>query len=49
LNLFRDDVGNHVATTALSEISGVASVLIAAELIDGDRTGQLFGNITYRR
>ncbi|WP_194852654.1 alanine dehydrogenase [Nonlabens antarcticus] len=44
----QDDVGNHIATTALSEISGVASVLIAAELLTSgeNRTGQLFGNIT---
>jgi alanine dehydrogenase len=44
----QDDDGRHVATTALSEISGVASVLIASELLSSghNRTGQLFGNIT---
>ncbi|AZQ44421.1 alanine dehydrogenase [Nonlabens ponticola] len=44
----QDEHGHHVATTALSEISGVASVLIAAELLTSgaNRTGQLFGNIT---
>jgi alanine dehydrogenase len=44
----QDDAGNHIAIAALSEISGVASILIAAELLtSGDnRTGQLFGNIT---
>lgn len=43
-----DDLGNHIATAALSEISGVASVLIASELLSSgiNRTGQLFGNIT---
>ncbi len=43
-----DDEGNCVATTALSEISGVASILIASELLSSgnNRTGQLFGNIT---
>ncbi|BAO56239.1 alanine dehydrogenase [Nonlabens marinus] len=44
----QDDDGNHVATTALSEISGVAAILIASELLSSgtNRTGQLFGNIT---
>ncbi|WP_124980412.1 alanine dehydrogenase [Nonlabens xiamenensis] len=43
-----DDHGAFTAVNALSEISGVASVLIASELLStGDnRTGQLFGNIT---
>ncbi len=43
-----DEEGNCVATTALSEISGVASILIASELLSSgsNRTGQLFGNIT---
>lgn len=44
----QDEDGNHIATTALSEISGVAAVLIASELLSSgsNRTGQLFGNIT---
>ncbi|MGB3590814.1 MAG: alanine dehydrogenase [Nonlabens sp.] len=43
-----DDEGRFTAVNALSEISGIASVLIASELlVTGDnRTGQLFGNIT---
>jgi alanine dehydrogenase len=43
-----DDEGRFTAVNALSEISGVASILIAAELLSsGDnRTGHLFGNIT---
>ena len=43
-----DDEGKHIATVALSEITGVASVLIASELLSSgqNRTGQLFGNIT---
>ncbi|MEN8815669.1 MAG: alanine dehydrogenase [Nonlabens sp.] len=43
-----DDEGRFTAVNALSEISGVASILIAAELLsNGDnRTGHLFGNIT---
>lgn len=44
----QDDSGNYPAVSALSEISGVASILIASELLSsgGNRTGQLFGNIT---
>lgn len=44
----QDDDGHYIATAALSEISGVASVLIASELLSSgeNRTGQLFGNIT---
>ena len=44
----QDDEGNYIATAALSEISGVASILIASELLSSgaNRTGQLFGNIT---
>lgn len=43
-----DDEGKHTAVNALSEISGVAAVLIASELLSTgeNRTGQLFGNIT---
>jgi len=43
-----DDEGRFTAVNALSEISGVASVLIASELLStgSNRTGQLFGNIT---
>jgi alanine dehydrogenase len=43
-----DDEGKHTAVNALSEISGVASILIASELLSTgeNRTGQLFGNIT---
>ncbi|QJP35204.1 alanine dehydrogenase [Nonlabens sp. Ci31] len=43
-----DDEGRFTAVNALSEISGVASVLIAAELLSSgeNRTGHLFGNIT---
>jgi len=44
----QDDAGNYPAVSSLSEISGVAAILIASELLSsGDnRTGQLFGNIT---
>ena len=44
----QDDEGHYIATAALSEISGVASILIASELLSSgpNRTGQLFGNIT---
>lgn len=44
----QDDSGNYPAVSSLSEISGVAAILIASELLSsGDnRTGQLFGNIT---
>jgi alanine dehydrogenase len=43
-----DDEGRFTAVNALSEISGVASILIAAELLSNgeNRTGHLFGNIT---
>jgi alanine dehydrogenase len=43
-----DDEGRFTAVNALSEISGVASILIAAELLSNEenRTGHLFGNIT---
>ena len=43
-----DDEGRFTAVNALSEISGVASILIAAELLSSgeNRTGHLFGNIT---
>lgn len=43
-----DDEGRQTAVNALSEISGVASILIASELLSTgeNRTGQLFGNIT---
>ncbi|ARN77589.1 alanine dehydrogenase [Nonlabens spongiae] len=43
-----DDEGRFSAVNALSEISGIASVLIASELLSSgkNRTGQLFGNIT---
>jgi alanine dehydrogenase len=43
-----DDEGNFTAVNALSEISGVASILIAAELLSNEEnsTGHLFGNIT---
>ncbi len=43
-----DDEGRQTAVNALSEISGVAAVLIASELLSTgeNRTGQLFGNIT---
>lgn len=43
-----DDEGQFTAVNALSEISGVASVLIASEILSSgeNRTGQLFGNIT---
>lgn len=43
-----DDEGRFTAVHALSEISGIASVLIASELLSTgeNRTGQLFGNIT---
>jgi alanine dehydrogenase len=39
-----DDEGRFTAVNALSEISGVASILIAAELLSNE--GHLFGNIT---
>ncbi len=44
----QDDAGTYPAVSSLSEISGVAAILIASELLSsGDnRTGQLFGNIT---
>lgn len=44
----QDEEGNYNATAALSEISGVAAILIASELLSSgpNRTGQLFGNIT---
>ncbi len=43
-----DDEGRFSAVNALSEISGIASILIASELLSTgkNRTGQLFGNIT---
>jgi len=48
LEFIVDDEGRFSAVNALSEISGVASVLIASELLSvgENRTGQLFGNIT---
>lgn len=44
----KDDAGLYSFISALSEISGIASVLIAAELLSSgkNRTGQLFGNVT---
>lgn len=44
----KDDMGLYSFISALSELSGVASVLIAAELLSSgsNRTGLLFGNIT---
>lgn len=46
--LITDDEGRFTAVNALGEISGVASILIAAELLSSGehRTGHLFGNIT---
>ncbi|WP_298952677.1 alanine dehydrogenase [uncultured Nonlabens sp.] len=43
-----DDEGRFSAVNALSEISGIASVLIASELLSTgeNSTGHLFGNIT---
>ncbi len=43
-----DDEGNFTAVNALSEISGIASVLIASELLSSGNNSvrQLFGNIT---
>ncbi|ALM19763.1 alanine dehydrogenase [Nonlabens sp. MIC269] len=43
-----DESGRFTAVNALREISGIASVLIASELLatGSNRTGQLFGNIT---
>lgn len=44
----KDISGSSPAVTALSEISGVAAILIASEILSSgnNRTGQLFGNIT---
>jgi len=44
----KDEHGLYSFISALSEISGIASVLIAAELLSSgaNRTGQLFGNVT---
>lgn len=44
----KDEDGSYPAVKSLSEIAGTASILIASELMIGDKTGKglLFGNIT---